>query len=161
MSAETGDRAPDFVLPDQSGEMHGPASYEGRWLILYFYPKDDTSGCTKEACQFRDALPDLHRAKAAVLGISPDSTASHAKFAEKYQLPFPLLADVPTGEPPAPSVCTAYGTWQEKSMYGRRYMGVVRTTVLIDPAGMIRHRWEKVKVPGHVDDVLRTLNSLR
>jgi thioredoxin-dependent peroxiredoxin len=160
MPVDEGQAAPAIRLTDQSGRMHDLAAYAGHWVILFFYPKDDTSGCTSEACQFRDALPAFDRAAAKIFGISPDDERSHAKFASKYELPYPLLADVPTGDPPAPAVCTAYGTWQEKSMYGRRYMGVVRTTFLIDSKGVVRRRWDKVKVPGHAEDVLRTLAGL-
>ena len=149
-----GDKAPAFALPDQSGKAHSLADYRGRWLVLYFYPKDDTSGCTKEACSFRDESRVFAKKNAAVLGVSPDDVKSHDKFARKYSLPFPLLAD------PEKSLLQAYGVWQEKSMYGRKYMGVVRTTVLIGPAGKIARRWDKVSVDGHTAEVLAALDEL-
>lgn len=145
---EVGKPAPAFTLPDQKGESHALVDFRGRWVVLYFYPKDDTSGCTKEACQFRDAGAAYKKKKAVVLGVSPDGVESHLKFATKFSLPFTLLADVGS------KVCQAYGVWQEKSMYGRKYMGVVRTTYLIDPQGVIARRWDKVKVDGHEAEVL-------
>ncbi|MEM6459006.1 MAG: thioredoxin-dependent thiol peroxidase [Planctomycetota bacterium] len=152
---ETGRAAPAFTLPDQAGKKHKLADYKGRWVVLYFYPKDSTPGCTKEACGFRDAANELDDADAVVLGVSPDDTASHAKFAEKQALNFPLLAD--TGQ----KVCEKYGVWQEKSMYGKKYMGVVRTTYLIDPKGKVARRWDKVKVPKHTEAVLGALAELQ
>lgn len=146
-----GEAAPDFELADQSGKTHRLADYRGRWVVLYFYPKDDTPGCTKEACAFRDNLARFSKRKAAVLGVSPDSVESHQKFAGKFKLPFPLLAD------PDKTVCQAYGVWQEKVNYGRKYMGVVRTTYLIDPEGKVSHVWPKVKVAGHEVQVLSAL----
>jgi peroxiredoxin Q/BCP len=148
-----GKAAPAFSLKDQAGQTHKLADYKGKWVVLYFYPKDDTSGCTKQACQFRDAATPYQRADAVVLGVSPDSEASHAKFASKYKLPFTLLAD------PDKKVLAKYGVWQEKSMYGRKYMGVVRTTYLIDPSGKVAQRWDKVKVPDHDKDVLAAIAS--
>ncbi len=145
---------------DAKGAPHALASYRGRAVVLYFYPKDDTSACTAEACAFRDALPSfetLHRA--AVLGISPDSAKSHAKFAAKHSLNFTLLADTP-GASGTPAVCDAFGVWAEKSMYGKKYMGVVRTTYLIDAQGRVARRWDKVKVDGHADEVLAALAEL-
>ena len=150
---DIGRKAPSFSLPDQAGKTHKLADYAGRWVVLYFYPKDSTPGCTKEACGFRNAAADLKKAGAVVLGVSPDDEKSHAKFADKQSLNFPLLAD--TGQ----KACEKYGVWQEKSMYGKKYMGVVRTTYLIDPAGKVRCRWDKVKVPGHVEEVLASLES--
>ncbi len=144
-----GQAAPTWTLPDQAGRRHALKDYAGRWMVLYFYPKDDTSGCTQQACEFRDADAELDRSGLVVLGISPDSEASHAKFADKHGLPFPLLADAGS------AVCKAYGVWREKSMYGRKYMGVVRTTYLINPQGRVAHRWDKVKVAGHAAEVLR------
>ncbi len=145
---EVGEAAPAFSLPDQAGTTHKLADYRGRWVVLYFYPKDDTSGCTAEACQFRDDLPRFRKKDAVVLGVSPDAAASHKKFADKYKLPFTLLADTEK------EVCQRYGVWQQKSMYGRKYMGVVRTTYLIDPKGKVAQRWDKVKVPGHAEAVM-------
>ncbi|MHC5024555.1 MAG: peroxiredoxin [Planctomycetota bacterium] len=157
---EPGRMAPAFTLPDQDGERHALKDYRGRAVVLYFYPKDDTSGCTKEACAFRDLLPKFDGVDAAILGASPDDEASHAKFASKHDLPFTLLADVPPKKGAAPKVCDRYGVWQEKSMYGRTYMGVVRTTYLIDAAGRVAQRWDRVKVPGHAEAVLAAVESL-
>ncbi len=155
---EVGAKAPAFSLPDQDGRKHTLAEYKGRDVILYFYPKDDTSVCTDEACAFRDALPAFEKTKAVVLGVSPDSVKSHTKFAAKFDLTFPLLADEPA-EGEAPAVCDAYGVWQEKSMYGRKYMGVVRTTYLIGGDGKVKARWDKVKVKGHVEAVMGVLGG--
>jgi peroxiredoxin Q/BCP len=129
-------------------------AHRGKAVVLYFYPKDDTSGCTAEACAFRDALPDFSKINAAVIGISRDSVASHDKFKTKYSLPFPLVSDEDG------KVCKAYGTWVEKSMYGRKYMGIERATFLIDGKGTIRHIWRKVKVPGHAEEVLEAAQAL-
>jgi peroxiredoxin Q/BCP len=148
MSLKTGDAAPDFTLPSDGGGSVTLSKLRGRKVILYFYPKDDTSGCTKEACGFRDALPDFSKATATVIGVSRDSVASHDKFKKKYELPFTLAADEDG------KVCEAYGVWVEKSMYGRKYMGIERTTFLIDEKGVIRGLWPKVKVTGHVEEVL-------
>jgi peroxiredoxin Q/BCP len=160
---DEGRKAPAFRLPDQNGDEHALKDYAGRPVVLFFYPKDDTPGCTKEACAFRDMLPDFHGVDAVVIGVSPDGVASHAKFAGKHDLPFVLLADVPRGasggEKGTPAVCDEYGVWQEKSMYGRKYMGVVRTTYLIDAAGRVARRWDKVKVPGHAEAVLEAVRA--
>ncbi|MEM6553570.1 MAG: thioredoxin-dependent thiol peroxidase [Planctomycetota bacterium] len=150
---EVGKKAPAFNLEDQSGEKHRLSGYAGKWVVLYFYPKDDTSGCTKEACQFRDMEADFSGADAVVLGMSPDDVKSKAKFAGKHELNFPVLAD------PGAATCEKYGVWQEKSMYGKKYMGVVRTTYLIDPKGKVVQRWDKVKVPGHAEAVLEALGE--
>jgi thioredoxin-dependent peroxiredoxin len=150
---DVGAMAPSFTLNDQHGQAHHLADYRGRWVILYFYPKDDTPGCTKEACQFRNRTEEFHRRNAVVLGISPDTEASHHKFAQKFTLPFTLLAD------PGAAVCGRYGVWREKSMYGRKYLGVVRTTYLIRPDGRIAHRWDGVSVAGHDADVLTRLEQ--
>ena len=151
---EPGRKAPAFSLPDQEGRTHRRKDYAGRPLILYFYPKDDTPGCTKEACAFRDALPDFKKGKAAVLGVSVLDTASKAKFARKHTLNFPLLAD------PEREVADRYGAWQKKSLYGRTYMGVARLTYLIGPDGTVARRWDGVKVDGHAADVLRAVDEL-
>lgn len=151
---EPGKAAPAFTLPDQQGNKHRLSGLKGSWVVLYFYPKDDTPGCTTQACQFRDASDDLKARGAAVLGISPDDTKSKAKFAGKYTLNFPVLADE------GAEVCTKYGVWQEKSMYGRTYLGVVRTTYLIDPTGKVARRFEKVKVKQHAAEVLAALDEL-
>ena len=157
---EVGKKAPAFTLTDQNGEKHALRDYAGRAVVLYFYPKDDTSGCTKEACQFRDMLPKFKKGKAVVLGVSPDSEASHAKFADKHGLNFTLLSDKKDAEG-TPKICDQYGVWVEKSMYGRKYMGVQRTTYLIDGGGKVAQRWDKVKVPGHAEDVLLAISEAR
>jgi thioredoxin-dependent peroxiredoxin len=148
---EPGKKAPAFTLKDQDGKTHRLADYAGRPLILYFYPKDDTPGCTKEACSFRDNVPRFEPSKAAVLGVSILDEASKAKFAEKYDLNFPLLADA------GHEVAEKYGVWQEKSNYGRKYMGIARTTYLIGPDGKVQKRWDRVKVDHHADEVLAAL----
>lgn len=158
---DPGGPAPAFTLSDQHGVVHTLDQYAGRPLVLYFYPRDDTSGCTKQACQFRDAQPGFEQIDAPVLGVSPDDVASHARFAEKHGLNFPLLADPPPAADAAPPVCDAYGVWQERSMYGKRFMGVVRTTYLIDGKGRVARRWDQVKVPGHDAEVLDAVRSLR
>jgi thioredoxin-dependent peroxiredoxin len=151
---EAGHKAPAFTLKDQSGTPHGLSDYAGRPVVLYFYPKDDTPGCTQEACDFRDHLPRFRQSKAAVLGISILDEKSKAKFAAKYDVPFPLLADADH------AVAEKYGVWQEKSRYGRKYMGIARTTFLIGPDGTVVRRWDNVKVPGHVVAVHDALQEL-
>jgi thioredoxin-dependent peroxiredoxin len=148
MSLKVGDKAPDFTLPTDGGGKVSLKDLKGKKLVLYFYPKDDTPGCTTEACGFRDALPDFSKVKAAVVGISKDSAASHDKFKTKFKLPFPLASDEDG------KVCEAYGTWVEKSMYGKTYMGIERSTFLIDETGVIRNIWRKVKADGHAAEVL-------
>jgi peroxiredoxin Q/BCP len=145
---DPGTKAPSFSLKDQHGHTHKLSDYAGRPLILYFYPKDDTPGCTREACAFQDNLPKFGKSKAAVLGVSVLDEASKAKFANKYSLTFPLLAD------PDHEVIEKYGAWQEKSMYGKTYMGVARITYLIGPDGKVAKRWDGVKVDGHAEEVL-------
>ena len=154
MSLEVGDKAPNFNLPTDGGGNISLKDLKGETVILYFYPKDDTPGCTKEACGFRDALPDFSKAKAKVIGVSKDPVKKHDKFKDKYDLTFPLASDEDG------SVCESYGTWVEKSMYGRKYMGIDRATFLIDGKGVIRGIWRKVKVPGHVDEVLKAAQEL-
>ena len=149
-----GEKAPDFTLPDQNGNPVTLSAFRGKKVILYFYPKDNTSGCTKEACDFRDHFPDFSSADAVILGVSKDGQKSHANFAAKYQLPFTLLSDEST------EVMQQYGVWQEKSMYGRKYMGTVRTTFLIDEQGVIQKVWPKVRVAGHAEQVLAALREL-
>ncbi|HHL71087.1 MAG TPA: thioredoxin-dependent thiol peroxidase [Bacteroidetes bacterium] len=149
-----GEKAPDFTLPDQNGNPVTLSAFRGKKVILYFYPKDNTSGCTKEACDFRDHFPDFSSADAVILGVSKDGQKSHANFAAKYQLPFTLLSDEST------EVMQQYGVWQEKSMYGRKYMGTVRTTFLIDEQGVIQKVWPKVRVTGHAEQVLAALREL-
>ncbi|WP_396221367.1 thioredoxin-dependent thiol peroxidase [Gemmatimonas sp.] len=140
--------APDFTLPTETGDTLTLSSLRGQWVVLFAYPKDDTSGCTVEACEFRDALPRFDAAKAVILGISPDSVKSHAKFKAKYELPYTLLADEEQ------TVLQAYDVWKEKSMYGKKYMGVERTTFLIDPQGQIAKVFSKVKPAGHAAEVM-------
>jgi peroxiredoxin Q/BCP len=151
---EPGRKAPAFSLPDQEGRTRSLKDYAGRPVIVYFYPKDDTPGCTKEACAFRDALPGFKKGKAALLGVSVLDTASKAKFAGKHRLTFPLLAD------PEHETADRYGAWQKKSLYGRTYMGVARMTYLIGPDGKVIRRWDNVKVDGHAADVLRAVDEL-
>jgi peroxiredoxin Q/BCP len=146
-----GTLAPDFTLPTDTGEPLTLSSLRGRWVVLYAYPKDDTSGCTTQACEFRDLFPRFDATRAVILGISPDSVKSHQKFKAKYQLPFTLLADEEK------VALQAYDVWKEKSMYGRKYMGVERTTVVIDPEGRIARVFEKVKPAGHAALVLAAL----
>ncbi len=149
-----GDKAPAFSLEDQDGKKHTLKSLLGKPLVLYFYPKDDTPGCTKEACAFRDARSQYVEAGAQVIGVSPDAPASHRKFVDKYDLNFPLLAD------PDHAVCEKYGVWKEKNMYGKKSMGVERTTFVIDSQGVIRKVFPRVKVDGHSDAVLEVLKAL-
>jgi peroxiredoxin Q/BCP len=152
--AEEGDKAPDFDLPTESGETLALSSLKGKTVLLYFYPKDDTSGCTAEAKDFSRLAPDFRKAGVEVIGVSPDSVASHQKFAKKYGLTIRLAADADK------AVATAYGVWVEKSMYGRKYMGVERSTFLIDKKGRIAKSWRKVKVPGHAEEVLAAAKTL-
>jgi len=151
---ELGSPAPDFTLLDQNGEETTLSKLKGSPVVLYFYPKDNTSGCTKQACGFRDDYAAFEKAGARILGVSPDPVTSHAKFADKHELPFTLLAD------PEKTVCQAYGVWKEKSMYGRKYMGVERTTFLIDAEGIVRQIFPKVKVTGHVEAVLKAIEAM-
>ncbi|HET6402599.1 MAG TPA: thioredoxin-dependent thiol peroxidase [Candidatus Kapabacteria bacterium] len=146
-----GDKAPDFTAIDDSGNHVSLKDFRGKKVVLYFYPKDNTSGCTKEACDFRDNWARIKRKDAALLGVSPDSEKSHGKFKSKFDLNFPLLADEDK------KLVNAYGVWKEKSMYGRKYMGVERTTFVIDEKGKIAKIFPKVKVAGHVDEVLAAL----
>ena len=151
---EPGKKAPSFSLPDQAGKVHSLADYAGQPVVIYFYPKDDTPGCTKESCAFQDNLPKFKKSKAAVLGMSMLDSKSKAKFAKKFDLTFPLLADEDH------AVMEKYGVWQEKSMYGRKYMGVARTTYLIGPDGKVVKRWDAVKVDGHAEEVLEAVQQL-
>ena len=154
MSVELGDKAPDFTLPTDGAGKVTLSKLGGKKVVLYFYPKDDTSGCTAEACGFRDSFPDYGEAGAVVIGISKDAVASHDKFKKKHGLPFILASD--TGG----DVCEKYGVWVEKSMYGRKYMGIERATFLIDGKGVVRGVWHKVRVPGHVAEVLKAARAL-
>ena len=148
---EIGTKAPDFTLPDQNGNMHSLSEYRGKKVILYFYPKDNTAGCTKQACGFAERYPQFTEKGAVVLGISKDSVASHKKFEEKYGLPFTLLAD------PELAAIQAYDVWQEKKNYGKTYMGVVRTTYLIDEEGKIAKAFDKVKAADNPEQMLGEL----
>ena len=148
-----GDKAPDLVLPTDTGSV-SLSKLKGKAVVLYFYPKDDTSGCTVEAKDFTAAMPDFRNAKVEVIGISPDSPASHVKFKAKHELDLTLAADEEK------KAAVAYGVWVEKSMYGKRYMGIERSTFLIDKAGRIARSWRKVKVPGHVAEVLAAARKL-
>jgi peroxiredoxin Q/BCP len=149
-----GKKAPAFSLKDQTGKTHTLADYAGRPVVLFFYPKDDTPGCTKEACAFQTNLPHFKKGKSVVLGISILDETSKARFAEKYDLAFPLLADADH------AVAEKYGIWQKKSLYGRSFMGIVRTTYLIDREGKVARRWDKVKVDGHAEEVLEETEGL-
>jgi peroxiredoxin Q/BCP len=151
---DPGRKAPAFRLNDQNGSTHSLADYAGRPVVLYFYPKDDTPGCTTESCAFQDNLPKFKAGKAAVLGVSILDEKSKAKFAAKHGLTFPLLADADH------DVAEKYGVWQEKSRYGRKYMGIVRTTYLIGSDGKIAKRWDNVKVEGHAEEVLAAVKEL-
>ncbi|HYY48550.1 MAG TPA: thioredoxin-dependent thiol peroxidase [Thermoplasmata archaeon] len=146
-----GERAPDFTLQSDDGRRYALKDLQGKKVVLYFYPKDDTPGCTKEACSFRDNLARVTSKGAVVLGVSRDDTASHAKFRDKYDLNFPLLSDADG------RVTDAYGVWKKKSLYGRKFFGIERTTFLIDEEGKIARIWPRVKVEGHTDEVLAAL----
>jgi len=151
---QDGDEAPDFMLPTESGEALRLAKLKGKTVVLYFYPKDDTSGCTAEAKDFTRLAAEFRKAGVEVIGVSPDSVESHAKFRNKHDLSVRLAADTDK------AVANAYGVWVEKSMYGRKYMGVERATFLIDKAGRIARSWRKVKVPGHAEEVLAAAKAL-
>ena len=150
-----GDKAPEFTVKDDQGNSVTLKDLRGKKVVLYFYPKDDTPGCTKEACDFRDNLGRIHRKDAIVLGVSPDSEKKHQKFKTKYELTFPLLADEDK------KIVTDYDVWKEKSMYGRKYMGVVRTTFIIDEQGRIAKIFPKVSVTGHVEEVMNALDEVK
>ncbi len=157
MAAEltVGDKAPEFSLPDDTGKTVSLKDFKGQQVVLYFYPKDDTPGCTKEACSFQANRPKLAAMGAVVLGVSRDTPASHERFATKFSLTFPILSDPDAG------VCKAYGVYKQKSMYGRTYWGIERTTFVIDQAGRIANIFPKVSVDGHTDEVLQALHALR
>ena len=154
MAIKVGDKAPSFKLKNQDGKTISLSVLKGKPIVLYFYPKDDTSGCTKEACNFRDEFPKFGKMKAEIIGISADSIESHKKFAEKYKLPFNLLSDEKK------EVIEKYGVWQEKSMYGKKYMGIVRTTFIIDASGKIGKIFPKVKVDNHNKEVIEALKEM-
>lgn len=149
-----GDKLPRFSLPADDGSVVTNESLKGRKTVLYFYPKDDTSGCTKEACDFRDAFPRFGQTNARIIGVSPDSIESHRKFKTKYELPFQLLADEQR------QLANAFGVWKEKSMYGRKFMGIERTTVIVDADGRVARIFPRVSVPGHVGQVEEALREL-
>ena len=155
MAHKVGSKAPAFSLASDTGEKVSLSSLKGKPVVLYFYPKDDTPGCTVEACEFRDTWADVKKTGAVILGVSPDGLKSHEKFRAKFKLPFPLLADEDH------SVAEAYGAWGEKSMYGRTYQGILRTTFVIGPDGKIARVFEKVKPQGHAAEVLEALKDLK
>ncbi|HEY3250319.1 MAG TPA: thioredoxin-dependent thiol peroxidase [Ignavibacteria bacterium] len=148
-----GDKAPNFNLIADNGETLSLKDFKGKKVILYFYPKDMTTGCTREACNFRDNIKKIEKKNAIVIGVSADDTKSHVNFKDKYELPFTLLSD------PTHKMLEDYGVWQEKSMYGKKYMGIVRTTFIIDEKGKIEKVFAKVKVNGHVEEILSFLSS--
>jgi peroxiredoxin Q/BCP len=154
MTLEVGDKAPEFSLPTDGGGTASMKALKGRKAILYFYPKDDTPGCTTEACGFRDAVGDFSKADAEIIGVSKDSVVRHDKFKAKYELPFSLVADEDG------ALCEAYGVWQEKKNYGKTYMGIVRSTFLIDEKGRIAAAWRNLRVKGHVEKVLEEARKL-
>lgn len=148
-----GQTAPDFTLPDQDGVMHSSKDYRGQWVLIYFYPKDDTPGCTKEACALRDEFPAFGKLKAQIFGVSADTVASHKKFATKYKLPFTLLAD------PEKGMLKAYGVWGKKKFMGREYEGISRSSYLVNPEGKIEKVYEKVNPLTHANEVLKDLET--
>lgn len=154
MTIAIGQPAPDFTLPTDGNGSVNLSALKGKNVVVYFYPKDDTSGCTTQACGFGEQLPHFEKLDATIIGISKDSVASHDKFKAKYKLPFILASDADS------DVTERYGAWQEKNMYGKKYMGIERSTFLIDKDGILRAEWRKVKVPGHVDAVLKAVQGL-
>jgi peroxiredoxin Q/BCP len=150
---ELGDKAPDFAVPDQDGTKVTLKEFKGKQVVLYFYPKDDTPGCTKESCDFRDSMAAIKKSGAVILGVSLDGQASHQKFIKKFSLPFPLLSDEDK------TVSKAYGVYKQKSMYGKTYWGIERSTFVIDKEGTLKRIFRKVKVDGHVDEVLAALKA--
>ncbi len=155
MKLKEGKVAPDFKAVDQDGKSHKLSDYRGKWVLLYFYPKDDTPGCTKEACMIAELWPDFKKLKVQVFGVSVQNQKSHKKFAEKYDLPFTLLVDEDK------KIVEKYGVWAEKSLYGRKYMGTLRVSFLIDPKGKIAKIYEKVKPETHAEEVLEDLKKLK
>jgi len=154
MNVNEGDKAPEFTMPTDGGGSVSLKDMKGKAVVLYFYPKDLTPGCTKEACGFRDLMPDFSKVDAEIIGVSRDSVKRHDNFKAKYELPF-LLASDEDGK-----VCESYGVWVEKSMYGKKFMGIERATFLIDGKGKVQKVWRKVKVAGHVEDVLEAVKAL-
>jgi peroxiredoxin Q/BCP len=154
MTVAIGKKAPDFTAPTDGGGTLKLSDFKGQKVVLYFYPKDDTSGCTAQACAFTENMSAFNKVKAKVIGVSKDSVKKHDKFVEKYCLKFPLVSDEDS------DICETYGVWVEKSMYGKKYMGIERTTFLIDENGKIAHIWNKVKVPGHADEVIAKIKEI-
>ncbi|MEH6754739.1 MAG: thioredoxin-dependent thiol peroxidase [Alphaproteobacteria bacterium] len=154
MNVNEGDKAPEFTMPTDGGGSVSLKDMKGKAVVLYFYPKDSTPGCTKEACGFRDLMPDFSKVDAEIIGVSRDSVKRHDNFKAKYELPF-LLASDEDGK-----VCESYGVWVEKSMYGKKFMGIERATFLIDGKGKVQKVWRKVKVAGHVEDVFEAVKAL-
>lgn len=154
VNLSVGDKAPDFTLPSDGNGTVTLSALQGKTVVLYFYPKDDTPGCTVEAREFTEAQSDFAARNAVIIGLSKDNVKSHDKFKEKHCLSFPLVSDTDG------SVCAAYGTWIEKSMYGKKYMGIERSTFLIDKNGVVRNAWRKVKVEGHVKEVLAAVSAM-
>lgn len=152
---EKGSKAPDFTLPDQDGNEISFASKKGKWIVLYFYPRDMTPGCTTQACNFQEHLPGFGSLNAEIIGVSKDSIKRHRKFADKYNLEFTLVSDENL------ELCNAYGVWQQKSLYGKKYMGIVRSTFIIDPDGVIQKVYPKVEVKNHYTEVRATLEELQ
>lgn len=148
-----GQKAPEFTLPDKDGNKVSLSDFKGKKVVVYFYPKDNTPGCTQEACDFRDNFPEFNKINAEVIGISKDSVKSHEKFSDKYELPFKLLSDEDT------KVIQDFGVWKEKKMFGKSYMGIVRSTFIIDEQGVIQKVFPKVKVKEHIEEVLKELND--
>jgi len=155
MTLEIGQKAPNFSMPLDENKTVSLNYYEGKMLVLYFYPKDDTPGCTKQACAFTENLSVFNNLGVEVLGVSKDSLTKHAKFTAKHNLTFPLASDEHS------TTCEDYSVWKEKNMYGKKYMGIERTTFLIDGNGVIQHIWNKVKVPNHIDDVMNVISHLK
>ncbi len=151
---EAGKKAPLFTLHDENNKKVSLSDFRGKKVVLYFYPKDMTSGCTQEACDFRDSFQNFQKSKAVILGVSIDSPESHKKFIDKFELPFMLLSDLDK------KVVRKYGVWKEKNMYGRKYMGIERTTFVIDEEGIIKNIFSKVKVSGHADEVMKSLGEI-
>jgi thioredoxin-dependent peroxiredoxin len=155
MNLKVGDKAPNFNLPDQDGKKHKLSDYKEAWLLIYFYPKDNTPGCTTESCSLRDSFPNLRKLDLEVIGVSPDSIESHRKFADRFDLPFTLLSDTEK------TMLNDYEVWAEKSMYGKTYWGVLRTSFLIAPGGKIAKIYEKVKPADHADEIAKDLKRLQ
>jgi len=152
---DIGDKLPDFTLATDGGGSVSSSDLKGKIVVLYFYPKDDTPGCTKEACAFRDNLPDFSKLDCVILGVSRDDGASHDKFKSKFSLNFPLLSDADG------KLCEAFGVWKLRNMYGKEFMGIERSTFLVDGAGTVRKSWRKVNVDGHIDEVLKEVQALK